>query len=872
MPKYLLLALFCFAISTSTYANETITLQLKQKHAFQFAGFYTAIEQGYYQEEGLDVQLIELNENSTPVQHVVNQPAAYGVSCSGALLAQNQGKPIKVLGVVFQHSAQALIVLENSNIKTFADLKNKRVMLQPKYEDGDILAALKKAGIDDNHYTRQPLSYNIQDLITGKTDAMSAYITDLPYQLDMLGISYRILRPSDYGIEFYGDTLITSEEEVRNHPQRTQAFIRATARGWHYALEHLDETVDLILLKYNSKQYSREHLLFQARTSSDLIMNDLIQIGYTNNYRWQHIIKTYADLGLLPKDYTISNIVFHPPLDLWGFLKTYLWQIVIFGLVITLILSALMILLLRRTVASRTASLVESKTNLRKIIGAADIGILVLRDEKLVFANPYALKYMHAENLNDVSDVNIVESIHIDDRPTAQQSLTDVLKHGTSFTHVHSRYINRTGERFYIESSLMQIQYQRELAVLVITQDITQLKLAAKEKERTQKQTEHSQRLEALGVLAGGIAHDFNNILIAIMGNAAIAENKTSLAPSVVKKHLAKIVQSSEKAALLCKQMLAYSGRGKFTIRPLNISSILKEITTMLEVSIQHHASLALNLDEHLPCVDADESQIQQVIMNLVINAAEAIGKKGGLITITTGQIYADENCFEKTFINDNLPTGNYVFLDVTDTGCGMNKEVQKKLFEPFFTSKFTGRGLGMSAVLGIVRGHHGAIKISSTEGKGTSFRLLFPASQHAECEKTTIPVSQDEPWHPSGTVLIVDDEEVVRETSAMMLEDIGFQTLTAKDGLEGVETYRQHQHDISLVLLDMTMPKLNGTGCFHELRKINPNVKVILSSGYNEAETTGEFNTDAPAGFIQKPYMPESLFEVIKTVMTAKT
>jgi len=373
------------------------------------------------------------------------------------------------------------------------------------------------------------------------------------------------------------------------------------------------------------------------------------------------------------------------------------------------------------------------------------------------------------------------------------------------------------------------------------------------EERQQQEQMEHTQRLESLGVLAGGIAHDFNNILSAIMGNASMAATKT-VGQADTTKHLKRIENASQRAAELCRQMLAYSGKGKFVVRPINLSLMLKDIGKLLEVSVTKFAELHVDLAVDLPAVQADVTQLQQVIMNLVINASDAIGEQSGSITLRTGIKRVEAGQCEQTYTGELLNEGEYVFLEVRDTGCGMNADIRKKLFDPFYSTKFTGRGLGMSAVLGIVRGHHGAITVESEPGEGSCFRVLLPAFSGAVGAGMA---KEDEAvdWCPTGTVLVVDDEEVVRETAAMMLEDIGFQTLSAVDGIEALEIYRERSDEIALVLLDMTMPRMDGHRCFEELRAINPQVRVVLSSGYNEKNVTHVFADNELAGFVQKPY-----------------
>ncbi|MBN4076987.1 PAS domain S-box protein [Mariprofundus ferrooxydans] len=388
------------------------------------------------------------------------------------------------------------------------------------------------------------------------------------------------------------------------------------------------------------------------------------------------------------------------------------------------------------------------------------------------------------------------------------------------------------------------------------------------EKEQ-QRRIEHIQRLESMGVLAGGIAHDFNNILTAILGNAALAERKNKVDPQSTQRYLNNIVESSEKAAELCKQMLAYSGKGKFVVKSVNLSEMVEEIVKLLEVSIGKGVALRFRLADHLPLIEADASQMQQIIMNFVINASDAIAGKNGIISIDTGVIEVDRAYLDSTFVYDELIDGSYVFLEVSDTGCGMDKATQERLFEPFFTTKEKGHGLGMSAVIGIVRGHQGAIKVYSEPGEGTTIKVMFPASQQNEGIAIAEPCTAELPRY-SGSVLIIDDEESVREVAALMLEDMGFDTLCAVDGLDGVEVYRQHQQSIVAVLLDMTMPRLDGKGCFRELRRINPDVQVVLCSGYNEQEATSRFTGKGLASFVQKPYRPEVLMEAIHAAIAA--
>jgi PAS domain S-box-containing protein len=398
-------------------------------------------------------------------------------------------------------------------------------------------------------------------------------------------------------------------------------------------------------------------------------------------------------------------------------------------------------------------------------------------------------------------------------------------------------------------------------------QDITERKLAEEERLQMERRLLHAQKLESLGVLAGGIAHDFNNLLMAILGYADLA--LLDLSPgSPTRPKLEGIVNASRRAADLCRQMLAYSGKGKFVVERLYLEDVINEMIHLLKTTISKKVLLNLNLERNLPPLEGDPSQVRQVLMNLVINASEAIGERSGVITISTGARYCDRAYLRETYLNDELAEGMYVSLEVSDTGCGMDRETQARFFEPFFTTKFTGRGLGMAAVLGIMRGHRGAIKVYSEVGKGTTFRLLFPASQHAGKDTDSAQEGLTKPWRGEGMVLLVDDEETVLAVGKDMLQRLGFSVSTAEHGRDALEIYGRHKGEIVCVLLDLTMPHMDGEETFRELRRMNPSVRVIMCSGYSEQEIASRFTGKGLAGCLQKPYLLADLRNAMKQAL----
>ena len=444
------------------------------------------------------------------------------------------------------------------------------------------------------------------------------------------------------------------------------------------------------------------------------------------------------------------------------------------------------------------------------------------------------------------------------------ESLQDIESQLVSKGHwegelVHSR---RDGSRLRVASrwALRRGSDAEPRGYLEIDTDVT-------EKHRIEEQLRHTQKLESLGVLAGGVAHDFNNLLTGILGNASLAmEGVPSSQPQ--RMLLDEVMKAAERAADLTRQLLAYAGKGRFVMRTVDLSELVREIGGLVQASIPKGVQIRLQLANGLPGIDADPGQLQQIIMNLVINGAEAIDSEAGTVLVRTGTQTVDERYIESvSAAGDALRPGEYVCLEVHDTGAGMSEETLSKIFDPFFTTKFAGRGLGLSAVLGIVRAHKGALKVYSQPGRGTTFKVLFPAS--VKTVSPPPPAARD--LTGSGTVLVVDDEEVVRQIARHTLERFGYHALTADDGASAVEIYRSAPSGIALVLLDLTMPVMSGEETLRQLQLINPKVRVLLTSGFNEVETVHRFAGKGLAGFIQKPYTATALAEKVKEVLASR-
>jgi nitrogen-specific signal transduction histidine kinase/CheY-like chemotaxis protein len=397
--------------------------------------------------------------------------------------------------------------------------------------------------------------------------------------------------------------------------------------------------------------------------------------------------------------------------------------------------------------------------------------------------------------------------------------------------------------------------------------DLTDRKRSEQERLELERRLLHAQKLESLGVLAGGVAHDFNNLLMAVLGNLDLALRKVP-PDSPARLNIEQSAQAARRATDLTRQMLAYSGKGSFIVKAMDLSELVEENTHLFRSSVARTATLDVRLGRSLPSIEADAGQVQQVIMNLITNASEAIGDASGRIIITTGEQECDARSLKQSRNADAPPPGRFVYLEVSDTGCGMDEQTMQRLFDPFFTTKSPGRGLGMSAILGIVRGHRGAIFVESSPGRGTTIRILFPALAGRRAESSapaTVRTAEAEAPAVSGKVLVVDDEEIVRMVCRDMVEALGLSVLTAVDGREAVDIFTKHADEIAVVILDLSMPNMDGMAAFQELVRLRPGVRVILSSGYDELDSIKRLSGQGLAGFIQKPYSLQNLSEALE-------
>jgi len=515
------------------------------------------------------------------------------------------------------------------------------------------------------------------------------------------------------------------------------------------------------------------------------------------------------------------------------------------------------------TEKKRTAlAVARSEEQFRRIFDESPVGMMIVDMEARIQRVNNAMCRMLEYSQDELLHLTTPEITPPEDQESSgfysskQQALiTGRIDH----LQMEKRYLTKSGKILWtnLNASILREGTDRGY-FLGIIENIT-------ERKQVEVQLRESQKLESLGVLAGGIAHDFNNLLTGILGNASLS---LDLAPgdSPLRPLLTRLVKASERAADLTRQLLAYAGKGRFVLTAIRLSTLVEEISGLVRASYPPHVQLELQLAAHMPNIDADPAQIQQVVMNLLLNAAESIpDDRDGLVTVRTFAFTATEEDLRGTLPSSRPQPGRYVALEVTDNGLGMDPTTQARIFEPFFTTKFTGRGLGLSAVLGIVSSYRGVLRVESQPGTGTRFLVLLPASEkHVE----PVPANAPRDLQGAGTVLIVDDEPLVLSLARTALERAGYQVLVAAGGLEAVEIVRERAGSIRAVILDVTMPGMSGEQTLDHLKAIRSDLPVILSTGHSEVETAERFAGASLAGFLQKPYTASQLAEKIKTVM----
>ncbi len=508
----------------------------------------------------------------------------------------------------------------------------------------------------------------------------------------------------------------------------------------------------------------------------------------------------------------------------------------------------------------RTVSLRDSEARFRSLVEGI-VEIILVCDQHGVIKH---VNGVGAQSLEWSSDQLIGKPLQTILWGHAGQT-AEALLTGDEGICMETAYRGRNGRRIEVEVNQRLIVFEGKPAIMTVARDITERKRSLEERARLEEQLRQAQKMEAIGTLAGGIAHDFNNLLTVIMGHVHLIKLQSQPNEPAF-EDAATIETVVYRAKALTDQLLGFARRGKHQNALVDVRSTVAEVITFLGRTLDKKIVLREEPGADAATVMGDPGQLHQVILNLSVNARDAM-PGGGTITYRVDVITADEALRRK---HSQLLGERYVVVSVIDTGCGIPNHIMHRIFEPFFTTKDsrTGTGMGLAMVYGIVHNHGGAIEVDSVVGQGTSFRLYLPFCAHVARPVETKPV--EKLVEGSGKVLLVDDEELVRRVGVTLLKHLGYHVTAASNGAEAVAYYREHGQDLALVVLDMVMPGMNGRECFRALRDINPNVKAILVTGYDQNHAAQELLDEGVQGFIQKPYALAEFSKVVAEAIQA--
>jgi two-component system cell cycle sensor histidine kinase/response regulator CckA len=528
----------------------------------------------------------------------------------------------------------------------------------------------------------------------------------------------------------------------------------------------------------------------------------------------------------------------------------------------------------------QTDELLQYHLNLADAIAnnAAEALFLVNAEGRTTFANRSA-EAMFGWSHEDLIGQFLHEKLHSrrpDGTPYPMEECPQmqVLISGETLRGQEDYFYHKDGHAVPVTCSTAPIYGDGKIAgAALVVRDISEQKRIEETQREGEEALRQAQKLESIGVLAGGIAHDFNNLLTGIMGNAGMARRAVLAGRTEQAAHMLQdVLKASERAADLTRQLLAYAGKGQFVIQAVDLCRLVTEVSTLIRASISKKITLVLDIPDECPPIEGDRTQLQQLVMNLVINGGEAIGDEPGTLTVRLRTEYFSERRERSRTEGFPIFPGEYVRIDVVDSGAGMDAETRDRIFEPFFTTKFLGRGLGLSAALGIVRGHRGAIGVRSEPGNGTTFTVLLPVIRESRpAPRHSQEVSLDQDYQGAGTILVVDDEPAVRSLAESILEDAGYTVELAVDGVQAVDRLRALGGAVSLVLLDLTMPRLGGADTAREVRRVLPNIPIVAMSGYGDREIVEQFSGSQIDDYLPKPFSPEQLTAKVRDILAPR-
>ena len=862
------LALF-LSVFQEVEASEKIVLQLAWKHQFQFAGYYAALHKGFYTQAGLDVAIIEGGEGKFAREQVKSGQAHYGIAGSELILHRADGDPFVVLAAILQHSPSVLLTRSDSNIFTLHDLIGKKVMLLPGKKDADILAAFINEGVPLTAIERLDQTYNLDDLIEGRTDAVSAYETNEPWYMNQQGIESAVLSPRVYGVDFYSDCLFTTENEIASHPQRVQKFLQASLQGWQYAIDNPQEIIELLITHYRV-QKDPEHLKFEAAAIRENIRPEFVQIGHINPGRWKHILQTYAGLGMINPNFSLHGFLYQPDP---GIGLKWIWLALGFGVVVTVAAGtgAVFLFFFNRKLAAEVAerrhienSLKESELRYKQAQQISNVGNWEydLVSQKFWGSDQTKRIYGFAPASTEFTTEEVEKCIP--EREKVHQALVDLIEKNMPYDlEFEIRPVSGPEQR--IIRSIAELERDEEggpVKVVGVIQDITQQKITTNEKLDLERKLLQSQKLESIGNLAGGIAHDFNNILSSILGftELSLADLERG---SELDENLQEVYAAGMRAKELVKQILAFARQSDEEKKPVRIGAIAGEVVKFIRSTIP----TSIEIQDHIQTnalVNGNATQLHQILMNLSTNAAHAMQEFGGILEIILRDVKVD---MAEKWRYLGLRPGNYVELCVTDSGVGIDSEIIDVIFEPYFTTKGIGEGtgLGLAMVKGIVEDHGGAISVASEPAVKTIFTVYLPITASLPDKEsyveTALPMGDER-------ILFVDDEPAIAKMGSRVLESLGYVVTSRTSSFEALELMKAKPDAFDMVITDVTMPQMTGDILASEILRLRPGIPIILCTGYSSKITDVFAESLGVKAFVYKPVIKADFSRTVRRVL----
>jgi two-component system cell cycle sensor histidine kinase/response regulator CckA len=733
----LLLACVCCGVfaDSDNSANELerVSLQLKWRHQFQFAGYYAAIEKGFYREVGLEVELIEGKPGLDIAETVVSGRATYGVDMPGLLIRRQEGLDVVVMAAIFQHSPLVLLLREDSGIKTPQGLRGKKVMMRQTSE-AELYALFLSQGVLLDNMNIVEHNWDYESLVDGKVDAISTYMTDQPFDLRERGIEYILINPNTYGINFYGDCLFTSEDEIKRNPERVKAFRQASMRGWEYAMANPDEIIELLVNKYKSEK-TAEHLKYEASMMRELIFPDVVEMGQMSNVRWQRIADTYIQLGMLDDGCSLEGFIYDPDAEQQS--HVLLWMMFGFIVIVCVSLTAVTILYifnsrLRKAVENRTKLLQQRSDELRSseerfalAMQGANDGLWdrdMLTDK--VYLSPRWKSMLGYED-NEIGN-NLEESLelfHPADRGRVIKQIDKYLSGQIDVYENEFRMRHKDGHYVDILSRGSSVcdDSGKPIRFVGTHTDITEAKQMQEREREHQAELIHIARLSNIGEMASAMAHELSQPLAAITAYAGAALRilrrcDNDFCVRAVDS-IEQTVKQSRRAAGILGRMRHFSRKQPPHKSDIDISEVAHEAIQFIMHEIKRNSiTLIEKMDSDCPRIHADPIQIEQVILNLIKNAIDSmVGQKpeDSKLTVVTG-VNADGK----------------IEVAICDTGSGLEDNIGEKVFDSFFTTKRGGLGIGLSLSRTIVEAHNGKLWARVNEGRGVTFRFTLPVER----------------------------------------------------------------------------------------------------------------------------------------------